>query len=306
MKQSPHSDKPILVVGATGTVGREVVRALLERGARVRVFVRNLDGVAHLNPDVERAVGTLEDPQSITRALQGVQAAFYVSPHEQSEETLARNFLTACEAARVRLVFAGVHIDGKSWGQRAALRTLFGLMLPHYRPKMRLAERIRTSSLHPVVLVPGNFFQNEDLCLPEIRAGLYPMPLGRIGRIDTRDVGDAAARALMDHTVPGGAYTLTTPHSSDGTQAAETWSAALGRAVCYRPDLEMTDLIIDRECSGQKAVDFKKTFKVFQNFKRDVSPAEATQTTFLLGRPPRTHAEYVRDTLQARHVQAAD
>lgn len=306
MHPTQTTDKPVLVIGATGTIGREVARALLERGARVRVLVRDPARAAHLPPQVERVTGTLDSTPDIARALHGVQAAFYVSPHEPAEETYARNFLAACEAANVRLVFAGVHIDGRTRLHRAAFSALFGLLMPHYRGKVRLAERIRRSPLNPVVLIPGNYYQNDELCLPQIMAGSYPIPLGRIGRVDTRDVGDAAARALLDPTVPAGAYSVVGPVSENGHDAAATWSGALGRPVHYRPDLAETDRLFRAQLSGQKQLDFIKSYRLIGRMNLRVSPAEAEQTTYLLGRAARTHAEYVRDTLEVLQAQAAD
>lgn len=303
MQNSPS----ILVVGATGTVGQEVVRALLEQGVQVRVLVRSAGRAAHLPAQVERALGTLTDPAAIAEALQGVHAAFYVSPHDPAEESMAAAFLSACEAAQVRLVFAGVHIDGRSRLHRAALFALYSLMMPHYRGKMRLAERIRNSPLQPVVLVPGNFFQNEDLFLPDIMAGIYPLPLAGISRIDVRDIGDAAARALLDETVRGGAYALTTPASLSGEDAAQEWSAGLGRPVTYAPDLARSAQVFEQVVGGQKATDFIRTYRLLARFRSPVAPAAAEQTVFLLGRAARTHAQYVRDTLATRAAaHAAD
>lgn len=137
---------------------------------------------------------------------------------------------------------------------RALLRALYGLMMPPYCPKMRLAECIRRSLLRPVVLIPGNDLQNETLFLSDMAAGTYPLPLAGVGRVDTRDIGDAAARALLDPHVPGGAYDLTTPDSLSGKDAAAEWSAALGRPVSYEPDLKRAVEVFGREVGGQKAV----------------------------------------------------
>ena len=110
----PLPARPVLVVGATGAVGSQVVRALLERGAPVRVFVRSPEKVRDLPPEVERAPGTLEDREAVARALRGVHAAFYVSPHDEREEEFAADFASACEREGVRLVLSGVHADGRN------------------------------------------------------------------------------------------------------------------------------------------------------------------------------------------------
>ena len=291
--------QPILVVGATGSIGSQVVRALLEHGAPVRVFVRSPQKVEHLPLNVEVAVGTLEDREAIARALHGVHAAFYVSPHDAAEEQLAKNFVSECERAGVRLVFSGVYADGRTRFVRWLQRTVFGVMLPHYRPKLRLAERIRTSRTGAVMLIPGNYFQMDEVCQEELLAGRYPLPLGVVSRVDTRDVGDAAARALLDPTVPPGDYTLTGPAGVDGEATAAHWAAALGRPVIYAPDIPETDAILARAYSGRKALDCQKTYRLTGRLKMPPSPAAIRQTEYLLGRAARSHADYARETAAA-------
>ncbi|MDB5045438.1 MAG: hypothetical protein JWQ08_1488 [Deinococcus sp.] len=295
----PLTSQPILVVGATGAIGSQVVQALLVRGARVRVFVRSPEKVSTLPDDVERAVGTLEDREAIARALKGVRAAFYVSPHDAAEETLAGNFVSACEREGVRLVFSGVHAGGATRLSRFVQRTLFGLMMPHYKPKLRLAERVRTSRTSAVVLVPGNYYQMDEVCRDEVQAGRYPLPLGLVPRVDTRDVGEAAARALLDPALPSGDYSLVGPESLSGEQTAAHWSAALGHAVSFAPDLALTDALFERAYGGRKALDCQKSYRLVGKISVKTTPAQVAQTAFLLGRAPRTFAEYTHDTAAA-------
>lgn len=288
-------EKPLLVVGATGAIGREVVRALLEQGVRVRVFVRSPEKVAALPDRVERVTGTLEDQAAVARAVRGVHAVSFVSPHDEAEEQMAENFVSACEKEGVRLVFAGVHADGANRLVRFVQRTIFGLMLPHYKPKLRIGERIRTSRANPVVLIPGNYYQNDEICREQILTGTYPLPLRLIPRVDTRDVGDAAARALLDPAVPSGGYSLVGPESLSGEQTAANWSAALGKPIRYAPDQELTDQLLESYYGGRKALDFQKTYRLLAKFAAKTKPAQVQQTIFLLGRSPRSHAEYARD-----------
>ncbi|WP_027482229.1 NAD(P)H-binding protein [Deinococcus pimensis] len=290
---------PVLVVGATGAIGSEVVRALLERGADVRVFVRSPAKVAALPARVERVVGSLEDEAAVARAVRGARAAFYVSPHDAQDERLSETFVGACEREGVRLVFAGVHADGRTRAARALSRALYALLMPHYRGKFRLAERVRTCRADPVVLIPGNYYQNDDLCREQLLSGTYPLPLRGITRVDTRDVGDAAARALLDFSVPSGAYALTGPEALSGEQSAANWAAALGREVRHAPDIHVTDALLDAAYGGRKALDFQKSYRLLGRYAAKVTPRELRQTEFLLEREPRTHAQYARDTVAA-------
>jgi len=294
-----ESRSKILVVGATGTVGGATLHALLERGAAVRALVRSQRGAARLGAraDVEVVKGDLADGASIRRALDGVQAAFYVSPHEPNEETVAADFIAACEALAVRLVFVGVHIDGASRWQRALRRFLYGRMLPHYRPKFRIAERARTSRANPIVLVPTNFYQNDELFREDLLAGNFAQPFERpFNRVDVRDIGAAAARACLDRSLPAGAYPIVGPESLDATACAAHWTRALGRSVRYRgascANFEAALSALD----AKKRADFLATYTVIPKFELATRTGELAATTALLGRAPTAYADFVRET----------
>jgi uncharacterized protein YbjT (DUF2867 family) len=233
---SHTSQRTVLVLGARGTVGSEVTRALLEAGARVRILTRSSNGLDHLPDTVERLVGDVRDSACLARAMEGVASAFYSSPHEEDEEQLARNVVEACETAGARLVFMGAHVDGPNRLVRALKRRAFGRLAPHYRPKFAIAERVRRSRAHPVLLMPSNFCQNDELFREHTAGGhLLPaagpqgrQPGGRAGRGRRRGPGDARpvhprgtapgarARDLLGARVRG-----------------RVWSAALGREVRY-------------------------------------------------------------------------
>jgi len=104
------SSRPILVIGATGTVGKEVVQALLARGAAVAALVRTQGRAAALPAAVDRITGDLQDAAAVQRAVARAHAVFFVNPHEADEEQYAEHVLAACERAEVRLVFLGVHV----------------------------------------------------------------------------------------------------------------------------------------------------------------------------------------------------
>jgi uncharacterized protein YbjT (DUF2867 family) len=290
-------NKPVLVAGATGAIGREVVRALLEQGAPVRVFVRNSTKVSELPDSVERFIGDMMNREAMERAVRGVHAVYFVSPHDDAEELIADNFVNACSREGVRVVFAGVHADGANRMIRLLRRLLFGLMMPHYKAKLRIAERVRTSRTNPVVLAPGNYYQNDEICREQILGGTYPMPLRLFPRVDTRDVGDAAARALLDPSVRSGAYALVGPESLSGDRTAANWSAGLGREVRYTPSLPLTDSLLENAYGGRKALDFQKTYRLAAKFMMKTTAAQLQQTVSLLGRQPRSHFDYVQDML---------
>ena len=77
----------ILVTGGTGTVGKEVVKALLRRGASVRVLTRNKE--AKLPDGAEVVIGDLSDPVSVAEAIKGVDELFLLIGNVADEFTQA-------------------------------------------------------------------------------------------------------------------------------------------------------------------------------------------------------------------------
>jgi uncharacterized protein YbjT (DUF2867 family) len=159
--------------------------------------------------------------------------------------------------------------------------------------------------MSPVVLCPSNFYQNDELCLPEILAGHYPQALGhkRHNRVDTRDIGDAAARALLDD-IPSGVYPIVGPDLWTSSQTTALWSSALDRPVDYAPDLWPTS--VAPRIGAAKASDFEKTFRVIQRYGIYAGRRSVAQTTALLGRAPRSYRDYVaelaRRAIDAQHA----
>ncbi len=290
----------ILLVGATGTVGREALRAVKAEGAHVRALARSAASAAALGDQVEVVRGDLRDEDAVRRALDGASAALYVSPHEPDEEALAASFVRACEAAGTRLVFVGVHIDGGNAVSRAVKRFVFGRMLPHYRPKFRISEGARQSKASPIVLMPTNFYQNDELFRDQLLAGTFLPPFAKpINRVDARDIGDAAARALLDPSLPSGAYPVVGPASVTGDDCAEVWAEALGRAVTCERDVQRALEALGHELDGKKRADFVATYGLLTKLAIPTSADDVARTTALLGREPTPYGAYVRRTAAA-------
>lgn len=292
-----NEENTVLITGATGTVGREAVLAAKARGATVRALVRSADSAAQLPASVEAVLGDLRDERAVARALSGVRAALYVSPHEPDEVQLAERFVSACEAARVRLVFVGVHVDGATRFSRALKRFMYARLVPHYRAKFEIAERARTSRTNPIVLVPSNFYQNDELIKHAILRGSFPTAFERgVNRVDVRDLGVAIARALLDPELASGAYPVRGPVTLTGDACAEIWTRVMGKEVrCVRDMQQLVAALAP--VHEKKREDFMNTFKVLQNFALPTTAAELACTRELIGREPTSYESYVRDAL---------
>jgi len=277
----------ILVTGATGNVGREVVRAL---GARGDVVVRAAaSDVARVRdehpPPVEAARVDFTDARTWAEAVAGCDALFLLRPPAVADTK--RTLVPFIDAARA----AGV-------GQVVFL-SVAGADRMRWVPHVAVEEHLRARRGAWTILRPGFFAQNlADAYRRDIveEGRIYvPAGRGRVAWVDARDLGEAAARVLVDAAPHRqNAYTLTGPEAVDFEAVARLLSAALGRALFYEPASALGYVLHLRRRRlplGQIAV------QLVLHLGLRNGDAEAVDPTLerLLGRRPRTVGEYVRD-----------
>ena len=178
----------ILVTGATGTVGRQVVQQLVQRGAEVRALVRD-PAKANLPAGVEVVQGDLLDVDALRRAFEGVSTLFLLNAVVADEFTQALIALNvAREAGIERVVYLSViHSDRY-------------VNVPHFAGKFGVERMIEQMGFNATILRPAYFMDN-DLTIKDVVLGygVYPMPIGSKGlaMIDARDIGEIAAIELL-------------------------------------------------------------------------------------------------------------
>ncbi len=218
----------VLVTGATGTVGREVVSALLKREVDVTVASRD---VAKARAFAEKqgwnapvARFDYADEAGMRAALGGVDGIFLVTPTTMHEpETVLGPFL---EAAKEQGVGHVVRLSG--------MRTLQEPSNIH-----RAAEELVEASGIPYTHLRPNFFmQNFNTFYAESikNGGIYlPAENGEVSFVDTRDIGAVAATVLTEAGHKNKTYTLTGGAALAHGEVAEVLSNVLGYGVRYVP-----------------------------------------------------------------------
>jgi uncharacterized protein YbjT (DUF2867 family) len=222
----------ILVSGATGTVGRQVVEQLVKRGANVRALVRDARK-AELPQEATVVQGDLLDVDSLRGALRGVSTLFLLNavvPDEFTQALVALNL--AREAGIERLVYLSViHSD-------------LYVNVPHFAGKFGVERMIEKMGFNATILRPA-YFMNNDLTIKDVVLGygVYPMPIGSKGlaMIDARDIGEIAAIELLRReqskgSLPLERINLVGPDILTGTLAAAIWSEVLDRKIAYGGD----------------------------------------------------------------------
>ncbi|RRU04358.1 NmrA/HSCARG family protein [Stenotrophomonas sp. 278] len=222
----------ILVTGATGTVGRQVVQHLLQRGATVRALVRT-PANANLPAGVELHQGDQLDVDALRAAFHGVSTLFLLNAVAADEVTQALVTLNVAREAGVkRVVYLSViHSDRY-------------VNVPHFAGKYGVERMIEQMGFSATILRPAYFMDNDHMVKDVVKGyGVYPTPIGSKGlaMIDTRDIAEIAALELIDRdqTAEDSAVTrlnLVGPEALTGTDVAGIWSEVLGRPIAYGGD----------------------------------------------------------------------
>lgn len=222
----------ILVIGATGRVGRHVVAQLLDRGAAVRVLTRSPEK-AGFPDEVEVMQGDLLDIDALRAAFRGVDALFLLNAVTGDEFTQALIPLNIAREAGVdRVVYLSVlHADRF-------------VNVPHFAVKSGAERMIEAMGFSATILRPSYFIDNEHMVRDVIvEHGVYPMPIGGkgIAMVDARDIAEVAAielvrRAKAPGKLPNATINLVGPDTLTGADVAAIWSDVLGRPVVYGGD----------------------------------------------------------------------
>ncbi|MFI5671152.1 SDR family oxidoreductase [Streptomyces sp. NPDC051704] len=212
----------ILVTGATGTVGREVVRRL-PGGSAVRVMTRDPARFTGGPAAAEVVRADYGDPHSLARALDGVTAAFLVTGRVGDDD---ERFVRAARTAGVRHVVklsAAAVVDPRAddvitrW-QRAT------------------EDLVRGSGMDWTLLRPRAFMSNALSWAGSIRSeGVVRALYGGSANacVDPRDIAEVAVRALTEAGHAGRAYTLTGPRAISAAEQTAQLAELLGRPLRF-------------------------------------------------------------------------
>jgi uncharacterized protein YbjT (DUF2867 family) len=217
----------ILVTGATGLNGSELIRHLSARGVPVRGMTRDAKRAAALAalPGVEIVEGDMADPASLAGPLHGVERAMLISSSDPVMLDVQANFIDAAKNAGVAHV---VKLSGIMPERDSAFR--FARM--HGEIELHLEQ----SGLAYTHLRAGEFMPAYFRQAPSIAATgsfMLPMEDARIASIDVGDLADVAALALTTSGHEGKIYSLTGPEALTMSEVAEKLSSAIGRHVRY-------------------------------------------------------------------------
>jgi len=276
----------ILVIGATGRIGRAVCAGLAARGADWRALVRDPDRAAAAGIARERCrAGDLRRPAALEPLLGGARALFLVTPDAPDQAAVEIAVLERAAAAGLRHVV-------KVSAYAAGLEPPVGYGASHAEVERHLAR----GSLSYAVLRPYLFMQVLLEMAGPIGAGRLPLPLGRgeVALVDARDVAAVAVALLVSEEPMRRVYTLTGPEPLSGQGLAAALAAALGHRVRYWPVPRLLARPLLR-LAGASAWDARMRSELFGMLAAGGEAAVTGTVAMLAGRPPRTFEAFCRE-----------
>ncbi|MDD2343651.1 MAG: SDR family oxidoreductase [Tolumonas sp.] len=208
----------ILVLGATGNIGKPLTEALVAKGEKVKAASRTGKAVA----GAESVVFDFTDLSTIDNAFEGVNRVYIMVPTGHIDVvSLVTPVLDAAIKKGVKIV----------------LQSVLGVDADDSLPYRQLELKVERSGVPFVILRPNWFSDNfHTFWLAGIKQGVIAVPAaqGKSSFIDVRDIAESAASALTTAKFDGNAFNLTGPEALSYADAAEKLSKASGHAIQYQ------------------------------------------------------------------------
>ncbi len=276
--------KRILLIGTTGSLGREVLAQLPATDLEIRAMMRQPDP-NRLPPHVEAARGDLTVPESVEACLDDVDTVFLVwmAPPATVAPVIER---IAHHARRIVYISAPLKTPHPFFQQPNALRNVFE----------QIEREIEKSGLEWTFVRPGMFASNALLWwAPQTRQGdvvRWPYLEAPTAPIDERDIAAVTVRALCEPGHAGADYVITGPQSLSQREQVAIIGRAIGRTLRIE---EMTPEDWRSEWIpqfGPVAVNM-----LLNAWEAALGQLAFVTSTFaeVTGTPPRTYAQWAQD-----------
>jgi len=274
----------ILITGASGNVGSEVVKQAAAAGLRLRAAYQSPDKTRAAPAGVETVLMDYTQPETVRVALRGVKRVFLVGPPTANVAELEGGVVRECQRAGVTHI-----VKLSALGGRQAI-------FPSLHRDSE--ERIEASGVAFTFLRPNGFMQNvvtyNAVTINSQNAFYAAQASGAVSHIDVRDIGAVAVKVLADDRHERQAYALTGPEALTNDQLAEKLSRATGRTLRYidLPPAELKKALLGAgmpEWSADALLDLQRLYR--EGKASLVDPAVER----ILGRRATTFDQFARD-----------
>jgi uncharacterized protein YbjT (DUF2867 family) len=277
----------ILVTGATGTNGTEILKRLATGHVQVRAMVRNRERASAIAlPHVEVVEGDFDRPATLLAALAGVERAFLLTNSSERAESQQVAFIDAARqsgvAHVVKLSQFGADVNAPGRFQR-------------YHAVVEAA--LQVSGLAYTILRPNLYMQGLlNFRSPIATQNAFYVAAGdaKVSMVDVRDNADVGVAALTEPGHEGKIYELTGPQALTHAEMAEGLSKALGRQVAFIeiPPEAMRDALLGLGFPEWQADGLVEDYA---HYRRGEAAAVTSGVRDAIGKAPRNFEEFARD-----------
>jgi uncharacterized protein YbjT (DUF2867 family) len=277
----------ILVTGATGNNGAELVKRLSVIGATFRAMIRSQgDRARPALQGVECVEADFDDPATVRGALEGVEQAFLVTNSSERAERQQLAFVEAARAARLR------HIVYLSQLHSAVASTVRFLRYHAVVENAISASGIAFTFLRPNLYMQGLLGFRSSI----VSQGRFFAPAGdaRVSAVDVRDIAEVAALALTQSGHEGRTYDISGPQALTHFEMASLLSKVLGRPITYVdvPEAAMRDILLGL---GMPAWQAEGLIEDYAHYRRGEASTLSSTVRDLTGHQPRSFEGFARD-----------
>jgi uncharacterized protein YbjT (DUF2867 family) len=280
----------ILITGASGKAGMAVARRLAAANIPFRALVRSAEKgepLAALGGEI--AIGDLSDEASVQAALDGVTKAVLIMPNGEQQQAMETRFTDLCVAAGVQHLVYLSSIESVPENKN-----------PITQMHVAVENHIRQSGLDYTLIRPSFFMQMFITSAPGIKErGELVMPTGdgTVATTDLRDVAEVIELVLAEDGHAGKSYDLTGPELLTLGECAERFTKVLGKEIKHvSPPL---DAFAERLRSvGFPEWRVNAVCKEFEGIQRGIIDHTTTTVEKLLGRPPTSLEQFIRDHIE--------
>lgn len=275
----------VLVIGATGSVGSELVTQLVRRGEKVRAATREPAAARSPHSAVEFVEFDFERAQTFAAALDGVDRVFLIArPGDDHADRVAFPLIDEMKRAGVRHV-VNLSAMGVETRDDFALRKVEGYLedsgvgFTHLRPNFFM-----------------QVFSSGPLLLDIRSTGAIHIPAAdaKLSYIDVRDIAAVAAATLTEEGHTGRAYPLTGGQALDHHEIARAISGASGRTVQYVPISEEAA----RSALASAGLSSERTERLigfYRLVRQGFCAPISSDVQTVLRRPPISFAQFAKD-----------
>ena len=277
----------ILVLGATGNTGSEVVKQLKQKNAAFRVMVRNTQSAAPLClADDQVRLGNFDDIDSLTRTMDGITSVYLAMVAHQDNQKWVENVITAMKAAGAKHL---VKLSGIGATEDAGSEII--------RVHAKTDKMVQGSGLDYTLIQPNSFYQNLFGSVETIKnSNQFFLPLKDVKQsvVDIRDVAAVAVAALIDTGHAGKTYLLSGPQSLSFAEQAKILSDAAGKDIQYIhvPKEAAEEAMSSSGMDPWLAAHLAEIMDWFTQGSYDYVTDDIEQ---VLGRPARTFAAFAKE-----------